>query len=87
MKRTYLSAHYHRLAARRGKQWAIMATGHSILVSIYHMLSEERDDADLGATFFDERDRQAVQRRLVRRLEQLGLKVTVEPATSSPPAA
>jgi hypothetical protein len=27
------------------------------------------------------RDRQAVQRRLVRRLQQLGLKVTLEPIT------
>ncbi len=36
---------------------------------------------DLGPRYFDERDRQAVQRRLVRRLQQLGLRVTVEPIT------
>jgi transposase len=35
---------------------------------------------DLGPNYFDEHDRQAVQRRLVRRLEQLGLKVSIEPA-------
>ncbi len=44
------------------------------------MLKEGRPYQDLGSTYFDERDRQAVERRLVRRLEQLGLKVTVEPA-------
>ena len=87
MKGTYLAAQYRRLAARRGKQRAIVATGHSVLVSIYHMLREERDYSDLGATFFDERDRQAVQRRLVRRLEQLGLKVTLEPTPPPVPAA
>ena len=64
-----------------------MAVGHSILVSIYHMLAEERDYADLGGNFFDERERERVQRRLVRRLEHLGLKVTVEPAHASAPAA
>ncbi len=79
-KATYLSAQYRRLAARRGKKRAIVATGHSILVIAYHVLKEGRPYQDLGSTYFDERDRQAVERRLVRRLEQLGLKVTVEPA-------
>ncbi len=85
MKGTDLAAQYRRLAARRGKQRAIVAVGHSILVSVYHMLAEERDYADLGGNFFDERERELVQRRLVRRLEQLGLTVTVEPASA--PAA
>ena len=85
-KGTYLAAQYRRIAARRGKQRAIVAVGHSILVSLYHMLTEERDDADLGGNFFDERERELVQRRLVRRLEQLGLTVTVEPAPAPAPA-
>src|SRR5262245_39352567 len=37
-KGTYLSALYHRLAARRGKKRAIMAVAHAILVSAFHML-------------------------------------------------
>ena len=87
MKGTYLAAQYRRIAARRGKQRAIVAVGHSILVSLYHMLAEERDYADLGGNFFDERERELVQRRLVRRLEQLGLTVTVEPTQPPVPAA
>ena len=87
MKGTYLAAQYRRIAARRGKQRAIVAVGHSILVSLYHMLTEERDYADLGGNFFDERERELVQRRLVRRLEQLGLTVTVEPTQPPVPAA
>ncbi len=63
-----------------------MATGHSILVSIYHMLTEGRDYADLGANYFDEWARAVVQRRLVRRLEQLGLQVTIEPRQAPIPA-
>ena len=68
MKGTYLAAQYRRIAARRGKQRAIVAVGYSILVSIYHMLAEERDYADLGGNFFDERDRELVQRTMRRRL-------------------
>jgi hypothetical protein len=33
---------------------------------------------DLGPDFFDRRDQDALERRLVRRLEALGNKVTVE---------
>lgn len=82
-KGTYLGAHYRRLAARRGKKRAAVAVGHSILVIIYHLLTEERDYEDLGAQFFDERDRQRVERRLVRRLEALGYAVTLEPGESA----
>ena len=85
VKGSYLAAQYRRLAARRGKQRAIVATGHSILVSIYHMLTAGRDYADLGANYFDERARAVVQRRLVRRLEQLGLQVTIEPRQAPTP--
>jgi transposase len=37
-KNTYLSAQYHRLAARRGKKRAILAVAHSILVIAYHLI-------------------------------------------------
>jgi transposase len=80
-KRTYLGALYQRLAARRGKKRATVAVAHAILVIAYHLLQRGDDYRDLGATYFDERDRRHVQQRLVRRLEQLGLTVTVEPAS------
>jgi len=53
--------------------------GHSILVSAYHILSTHTPYADLGSTYCDERERTSVERRLIRRLERLGLKVSVEP--------
>lgn len=83
-KHTYLSAQYHRLARRLGKKKALIAVAHSILVIIYHVLTEDVDYRELGGNYFDERDRQAVEKRLVRRLEQLGYHVTLETA---PPAA
>jgi hypothetical protein len=36
--------------------------------------------AELGGHYFDERDRQAVERRAVRRFEALGYQVTLAPA-------
>jgi transposase len=76
---TYLAAQYHRLAARRGKKRAALAVGHTILVISYHQLQRGTCYEELGGHYFDERDRQAVERRLVRRLEALGHTVTLEP--------
>ena len=64
-----------------------MAVGHSILVAVWHMLTRGQDYADLGGNYFDERDRQMVERRLVRRLEGLGYDVTLTPHGPAPPTA
>lgn len=78
--RTYLGAVYHRLAGRRGKQRAAVATGRHILIAAYHILkTPEAVYQDLGANYFDERDRTAVVRRQTRRLEALGYRVVLEP--------
>jgi transposase len=79
-KQTYLSAQYHRLAARRGGKRAALAVAHTILVMAYHMMARAQSYAELGGNYFDERDRRHVQRRLVKRLEALGFAVTLEPA-------
>jgi transposase len=78
-KNTYLAAQYHRIASRRGPKRAAMAVAHSILVIIYHVLRDRVPYRDLGSTFFDERDRQRVEQRLVRRLERLGYQVELQP--------
>jgi transposase len=79
-KGTYLAAQYRRLAARRGRAKAAVAVSHSILIIVYHVLTEGTVYCDLGANYFDERDRQAVERRLVHRLEGLGYTVSLTPA-------
>jgi len=79
-KDTYLGAQYRRLAARRGRKKAAVAVGHSILVIAYHVLLRTVTYEDLGPQYFDERDREGIKRRLVRRLEDLGYQVTVEVA-------
>jgi transposase len=79
-RNTYLAAQFHRLAARRGKKKAAVAVAHSILVAAYHLLTRPADYHDLGGDYFDRRDQDALERRLVRRLEALGNKVTLEKA-------
>jgi len=78
-KDTYLAAQYHRLAARRGKKRAAVAVAHTILVISYYLLTRGTDYEELGGGYFDTHDRQAVERRLVHRLEVLGNKVILEP--------
>jgi transposase len=78
-KNTYLSAHYHRIAARRGRRRALIAVGHTMLVIIYQMLSHQKSYEDLGSTYFEKRDRQNIEKRLVRRLEKLGYQVELHP--------
>lgn len=80
-KDSYLSAQYQRLVIRRGGKKATIAVGHTLLVIIYHLLSEDKDYKELGGNYFDEWDRQAVQKRLVRRLEKLGYQVKLEPTS------
>jgi transposase len=79
---TFLGERYRRIARRRGKKKAIVAVGRSILVIVWHLLSDPHARFhDLGAQFYDTRigpDRK--KRNHVRQLEALGYKVTLEPA-------
>jgi transposase len=80
-KETYLAAQYRRLAARRGAKRAAVAVAHSLLVMVYALLTQQTAYHELGARYFDERDRQAVDRRLVHRLEALGYTVSLAPTS------
>jgi transposase len=74
-----LAAQFHRLVPRLGKKKAIVAVAHSILIIAYHLLKKGTSYSDLGAHYFDQRERDQVRRRLVPRLEHLGYQVNLEP--------
>ena len=82
-KGTYLSAQYHRLAQRRGRKRAVVALGHTLLVIIHHVLKRGTTYTELGADFLDRLQPDRLTRQLVRRLESLGHKVTLEPAPAA----
>jgi transposase len=79
-KGTYLNAQYHRLRGRRGPGKATMAVAHSVLVIAYHVLDQGVAYQELGDDYFQQRHSpEHYQRQLVRQLERLGHKVTLEP--------
>jgi transposase len=77
-KKTYLGARYRRVARRRGVKRALMAVGHTLLVIVYQVLRRREPYAELGADYYDRLQPERLTRHLVRRLEQLGHKVTLE---------
>lgn len=82
-KGTYLAAQYRRLAKRRGCKRALVAVGHTLLVIIYHVLKRGTTYAELGADFLERLEPVRLTRQLVKRLEALGHKVTLEPCPAA----
>jgi transposase len=82
-KQTYLAAQYHRLARRMGRKKALVAVAHSLLVIVYHVIDRRANYRELGGDYFDRQQHQTQQQRLIRRLERMGLRVTVEALPSA----
>jgi transposase len=76
---TYLHAQYHRIARRRGKQKAVWAVAHSVIVIIYHLLQSKQSYQDLGADYFEQLEAPRLERHHVRQLERLGSSLTLSP--------
>lgn len=49
-----------------------------MLVITYHSLSRKASYTELGGDYFDRRNVEVQRTRLIRKLEALGVKVTVE---------
>ena len=79
---SFLGERYRRIARRRGAKKAIVAVGRSILVIVWHLLSDpDTHYADLGSDFYANRINPERRKRAhVHQLEALGYKVTLEPA-------
>ena len=82
-KNSYFKAQYHRLAGRRGKKRAIGAVKHSLLVTVYFMLRDNKPYKDLGADYFDKLNPQQRIRYHVRRLQELGQEVELSPMAAA----
>ena len=83
---TFLGERYRRIARRRGSQKAMVATGRSILVVIWHLLADPGTRyTDLGAGFYETRINPERRKRAhIRQLQAPGYNVTLEPAALSP---
>jgi transposase len=82
---TFLNARYHRLAARRGKKRAIGAIAHSMIISVWHILTYRQPYQELGGDYFDERKKESKINYLIRRLEKLtggAVRIQIQPAAA-----
>jgi len=79
---TFLGERYRRLARRRGKLKALVATARSILVIVWHLLADRTARyQDLGAGYYASRiDKNRKTRTHIRQLEALGYTVTLTQA-------
>src|SRR5262249_40599649 len=79
---SFLGERYRRIARRRGNNKANVAVGRSLLVIIWHLLSDPQARyQDLGPDFYDTHTSTSRKIRThVRQLQALGYKVTLEPA-------
>jgi len=77
---TFLGERYRRIARRRGAKRAVVAVGRSVLVIVWHLLSDLGTEFhDLGRDFYETRinpERRA--RNHIAQLEALGYTVTAE---------
>ena len=80
----YLTARFWRLARRIGKKRAVIAVAHTILISVWHMLTNNVDYQDLirlARPLHRPRSRNPTATPPPRsRPEALGHRVTLEPA-------
>ncbi len=80
-KNSYLAVRHARLRARRGKHRAVIATGHTILVAVWHILSKREPFNELGHEYYSKRNNPTTEAaRLLKRLASLGMTVTIQPA-------
>jgi transposase len=80
---TYLQAFFKRTSARRGYLKALVATEHSMLVAVWHMLTNDAVYADLGGGYFTRLDPHKAVRQALRKLEQLGFTAVLSPIEST----
>lgn len=79
-KNTFFSERYHRIAARRGKKRALIAVGHSQLISVYLILSTGARYHELGAQYMQARIEQKRKSYLSSELKKLGYQVSLTKA-------
>jgi transposase len=75
-KTTFLSARFRRIRARQGYAKALVATEHSIVTAIWHMLSDGEFYHDLGPDYYTRHAPEQAIRRKIKDLEIAGYTVT-----------
>jgi len=64
---------------RKGKKKTIVAVAHTMLIIAYYVAKRQCPYQELGGDYFDRRNKDTVQARLVKKLRVLGYEVTLTP--------
>lgn len=78
-KDSYYAVFYRRIAARRGRQRALVAVMHKLVIAIWHVLKHKVPHLDLGADYFTRRDPQRAMRQIIKQANALGMTVRFDP--------
>lgn len=79
-KGTYLGARYRRLSTRIGKSKAIVATEHTILITVWTMAHTGALYDDLGANYYTQLRPDRTKNRAIHQLQAMGYTVTLDRA-------
>jgi transposase len=80
----YLAAFFYRKAGKHGIRKAIVALAHRILVIAFCVIRDMTDYREMGGDYFDRLNPVRTRDRLVRRLQRLGLEVSLRPRIDLP---
>ena len=77
-KTTFLGARFRRLRSRHGYSKALVATEHSIVTAIWHILTNGEFYRDLGSDYYTRRSPERTIRRKIKDLEAMGYHVILD---------
>jgi hypothetical protein len=78
-----LLVYYRRIAARRGRQRALVAVMHKLTIAIWHVLHDHVPYQDLGMDHFTKRNPERAMRRMTTEANSLGLTIRFDPITAA----
>jgi len=76
VKDSFFHAQFERIAMRRGKNRAVVAVAHSMLIAIYHVLKNNTPYRRLGSDYYTKFNREKKVNAYLKKLSELGFAVS-----------
>ncbi len=71
-KGSFFKAQFDRIAVKRGKNRAVVAVAHSMIIAIYHMLKDGVPFVDLGENYYNQFNTEKKINHYLKKLQNLG---------------
>ena len=78
-KGCYPGVQFRRLIVRGGAKKALVAVGHTLLITVYYLLTRHEDYHDLTPLQLNEELRDRAKKRALQQLDAMGFEVTLSP--------